>query len=83
VTGKAPATALVRLRDARGRKVTVERIEADNSVLQTKWAAGPGEMATVRVTLDAAAGGREGSARLKVYLSEPQGEVVTVPVSWR
>src|SRR5262245_44361650 len=81
-SGQTSASSLVRLRDGGGRRVVVEKIEADHPAIRTKWAAGPDAMATLRITVEAGTA-KEGLGTVKVHLSEPPGQVVSIPVSWR
>jgi Protein of unknown function (DUF1573) len=77
------ASMLLRIRDAQDRKVGVERIESDHPAIRSKWAAGPGEMATLRVGVELADGPREGKGIIKVHLREPEAQVIEIPVTWR
>ncbi len=68
---------LVQLRDARGKPVIVERVEATG--VATRWATGPGLLATLRLGYVSAKPG----GVVRVVLREPAGEVVTIPVTVR
>lgn len=70
-------TVLVQLRDAAGKPVIVERIEAPG--VTARWAAGPGTFSTLRLGCDSAKSG----GVVRVVLREPAGEVVTIPVTVR
>jgi hypothetical protein len=80
----AGGSAVVQLRGADGQPVQVEAIESDLPVLTTRWAAGPGDLATVRVGLDRAKWRGEAlTGEVRVRLREPAGEVVVIPVAVR
>ncbi len=76
------ATSLVKLRDAKDGEVTIEKAEADHAAVSCKFAAGPGSMATLRVTVDRAKANGSGVAVVRVKLSGPKAETILVPVSW-
>lgn len=81
-TGQTAASALVRLRDGSGQRVAIEKAEADHAAVRLKWASGPDAMATLRVTVEPGLS-KAGPATVKVYLSEPPGQVISIPVSWQ
>jgi hypothetical protein len=81
-TGQTSASMLLRLRDGQDRRVTVERVEADDPAIRTKWARGPGEMATLRVGVELGQAGRAGKGIVKAYLRDPEAQVIEIPVSW-
>jgi hypothetical protein len=81
-TGQTSASMLLRLRDGQDRRVTVERIEADDPTIRTKWAPGPAEMATLRVGVELGQAGRAGKGTVKVHLHEPEARIIEIPVSW-
>jgi hypothetical protein len=75
----AGGSAVVQLRAADGQPVQVEAIEASFPALTTRWAAGPGNYATVRVGLDRSKWHGEpltGEVRVRV-----KGETIAIPVS--
>jgi hypothetical protein len=81
VNGAVPSR-IVLLEDRQNEAVVVEKVEADNPALVCNWARGPGNRATLRVTVDrnkAGEGRVEGTVR--VQLAAPLGETVTVPVT--
>lgn len=80
--GQEVGSGLVRLRDADGQKVVVDRIEADHPAVTCKWAAGPGSMATVRVTIDLKEARAAGVGVVSVRLKGPTEETILIPVSW-
>ncbi len=79
----AGGSALVQLR-ADGEPVRVESVEGSVPALACRWAAGPGDRATVRVGLDRAKwDGRPLAGEVRVRLAAPAGETVIIPVSVR
>ncbi len=76
--GQTDLSALVQLR-AGGKAVAVAKAECDHPSVRVKWSEGSGPVATVRVVVAAAAAGQ---ADVRVTLAEPEGKVVTVPVTW-
>jgi hypothetical protein len=76
------ATTLLRLRDADSREVVVEKVEADHPAITCKWAAGPGQMATLRVTVDRTKANAAGLGIVTVRLKGPATETIVIPVSW-
>ena len=79
---QATSSSLVRLRDADGRAVEVDRVESDHPAISCKWAAGPGSMATVRVTVDLKEARAAGVGVVSVRLKGPAPETILIPVSW-
>jgi hypothetical protein len=64
--------------------VEVESIEPSVPALTCRWAAGPGNRATVRVGLDRAKwDGRPVNGEVRVRLKAPAGGEVVLPVSVR
>jgi len=78
---QATASALVRLRDADDREVVVEKAEADHPAVACKWAAGPGAMATLRVTVDLA-GARAAGVGVVTVRVKGASDRILIPVSW-
>jgi hypothetical protein len=76
------ASAIVRLRDAGDREVVVDKAEADHPAVTCKWAAGPGIMASLRITVDLKDARAAGVAVVTVRLKGPAAETILVPVSW-
>ena len=76
------ASALVRLRDAADGGVVIESAAADHEAVACKWAAGPGTMTTLRVTVDWAKATGPGTAVVTVNLKGPAAETIFIPVSW-
>ena len=81
-TGQPVPARMVLIRDREGQAVVVEEVRADHPGIRATWAAGPGAMATVKITLDRSqlAAGTLQSA-LHIHLRKPVPEVVTVPLS--
>ena len=80
----AGGSAVVQLRAADGAPVQVEAIEANTPALTGRWAAGPGNLATLRIALDRAHWhGETLSGEVRVRLRAPAGETVAIPVSVR
>jgi hypothetical protein len=80
--GQATASSLVRLRDPDGRAVEVEKAESDHPAISCKWAAGPGAMVTLRVTVDLADARAAGVGVVTVRVKGPAPETILIPVSW-
>ena len=85
VTLSAPAgqplpSRIVLIRDSENDKVVIDTVTADNPGLVCRWAAGPDEMATVKVQVDAAKLTTP-SGVVSVDLSRPADQVVTIPAS--
>ncbi|HVK12531.1 MAG TPA: DUF1573 domain-containing protein [Gemmataceae bacterium] len=81
--GQAEASALVQLRKPGGGELRVERVESAHPAVRAKWPATAGPVATVRVVVDREkTGGHGGRAEVRVWLADPVGESVVVPVSW-
>jgi hypothetical protein len=78
--GQPVPARVVLVRDREGQPVVVDDVRADHPAVHATWAAGPGAMATVRITLDRTqvAAGTLQSA-LHIRLQSPVSEVVTVP----
>jgi hypothetical protein len=81
-TGQATASALVRLKDAKDGEVVVESAESDHPAIACKWAAGPGTMATLRVTVDREKARAAGVGVVTVKVRGPARETLILPVSW-
>jgi hypothetical protein len=76
------ASYLVRLRDADDREVLVDKIEADSEAITTKSAAGPGNMVTLRISVDLSKVNAAGLGVVTVRLKGPTAETILIPVSW-
>jgi hypothetical protein len=82
--GQAAPSRVVLLRGGDGgEEVKVERVEADNPALHCRWAAGPGKMATLRVSVDHTQVKDTLSSAVRIYVSKPTAVVVTIPVTCR
>jgi Protein of unknown function (DUF1573) len=79
---QATASSLVRLRDADDKEVVVEKAESDHPAIACKWAAGPGAMTTLRITVDLGKAKAAGVAVVTVKLKGPAPETILIPVSW-
>jgi hypothetical protein len=78
----AGGSALVQLRAADGSPVQVATIEASEPALACRWAAGPGDRTTVRISLDRSKwDGRPFSGEVRVRLTSD--ETLNIPVSVR
>jgi len=80
--GQTTASSLVRLRDAADGEVLVDKAESDHPAIACKWAAGPGAMTTLRVTVDFDKAKAAGVAVVTVRLKGPTAESILIPVSW-
>jgi hypothetical protein len=79
VTLVAGASALVQLRDATGRAVQIESVEPSHPALTCRWAAGPGNLATLRIGLDRSNwSGGDLSAEVRV---KGNGQTLTIAVA--
>jgi hypothetical protein len=81
--GQNAASGLVRLRDPDDKPVVIEKIESDHPDIRTKWAAGPGSMATLRLGIELSDNPSSGLAAVKVHIKEPKPQVIVIPVSWQ
>ena len=64
--------------------VQVAAIDSSATALTCRWAAGPGDWATVRIGLDRGKwDGKPFKAEVRVRLKSPSGETVVIPVSAR
>jgi Protein of unknown function (DUF1573) len=79
---QSTASVLLRLRDADDREVVVDKAETDHPFVACKWAAGPGPMTTLRVTVDLKDARVAGVGLVTVRLKGPTTETILVPVSW-
>jgi hypothetical protein len=81
--GQKAASGLVRLRDPDDRTVVVEKLEVDDPALRTKWAPGPGSMATLRLGIDLPGERASGIGSVRVYVKEPKPQILVIPVVWQ
>ena len=81
VTLNAPR--FVRLRDTQDEPVSIESVKSDHSRVVCTWAAGPDNQATVKLVLAARQPGDDSTkATVRVQLSSPVREVLTIPAEW-
>jgi hypothetical protein len=78
--GQTELSTLVQLRAA-GKPLTVAKVECEHPAVRVKWSEGTGPVATVRVIVSPNTASA-GHADVRVTLSEPAGQVVTIPVAW-
>jgi len=80
----AGGSAIVQLRAADGTAVRVDTMEVGVPALSCRWAAGPGDRATVRIGLDRAKwDGHPFTSEVRLRLSAPAGESIVIPVAVR
>jgi hypothetical protein len=79
--GQTEGSALVQLRSADGKAVSIAGAESDLPGVTVKCSTGSGPVATVRITIPEAVAAREGRCTVRVRLSEPGGEIA-IPVAW-
>lgn len=83
---RAPATQaapsrIVLLEDRQNEAVAVERVEADHPALVCQWARGPGNRATLRVSVDRTkVTGQRIDATVRVQVASPVRETLSLPV---
>jgi riboflavin biosynthesis pyrimidine reductase len=79
--GQPLPSQLVLIRSADEAAVAIESAEADDPAVTCRWAAGPGNMATLRVLVDR---GKmkdpKLSATLRVVVNGPVHQTVSIPV---
>ncbi|MBI1830280.1 MAG: DUF1573 domain-containing protein [Planctomycetes bacterium] len=73
---------LVRLRSTSGKVVRIEGADSDDSAIRCSWADGPGEDATLKISVDAAKTAAD-NATVRVRLASPAGSVIAIPVVLR
>ena len=78
--GQAAPSRVVLLRGEGDDAVTVERIEVDNPALQCRWTAGPGKMATLRVSVEQSSVADVLRGTVRVHVSKPSTATVAIPV---
>jgi hypothetical protein len=71
-------SVLVQLRDTDGQPVEVASVQADGP-FTTRWASGPGGLATLRIGADRTRPTQAGSVTVK--LKSPAGQTVVIPVT--
>lgn len=79
--GQPIPSRIALLRDRDGEAVIVDRVEADDPAVQLRWAQGPGNQATVKVSVDRAnLRGDHLESAIHIHLSKPVAETLTLPV---
>jgi hypothetical protein len=79
--GAALPAQIVRLRDQGNEPVIVEHVVSDDPALACSWAAGPGTMATLKITVDRKRrSDGEWRSAVHVHIAKPVREIVTIPV---
>jgi hypothetical protein len=82
VPGQPPAAALVRLRPRGDTALVIERVQAGDAALTCTVASGPDKAATLKIQVDLAQLAEKNCrSEVRVFLREPQGEVVVIPVT--
>jgi len=74
---------IVLLNGADDQAVEVSKVDTGNPAIQCRWATGPGTMTTLKIQFDP--GKMQTPAfqgTVRVSLSKPEGEQVSIPVSW-
>ena len=75
---------LVRLRAVGDQPVRIERADADHPAIQCTWASGPGNDATLKISVNAdQRSGVTALASVRVRLTEPSARTLTIPVEMR
>jgi hypothetical protein len=75
-----PGSRVVLLRGEGEQEVIVDRIETDSAALACRWAAGPGKMATLKVSVDGAKVVETLKGTVRVHIRKPSPTTVTIPV---
>lgn len=78
--GQPAPTRSVLLRAEAEGEVVVDRIEVDNPALSCRWAAGPGKLATLRVSVDEARVTDVLRGTVRVHVSKPVATTLAIPV---
>jgi hypothetical protein len=79
LTGSIPSQ-LIRLRSSSSEPLRIDKVEADDPALVCRWAAGSDGQATVRVVVGTST--PRSASVVRVYLSSPRQEVLTIPVRY-
>jgi hypothetical protein len=80
----AGGSVLVQLRGRNQEPIQIERLETSHPALTTRWAAGPGSFATLRIGIDKSKwDGRPFSTSVTVHCLQPGGETISIPISVR
>ncbi len=78
--GQPAPSRVVLLRGAGEGEVVVDRIEVDNPALQCRWVAGPGKMATLRVSVNQGSIVDVLRGTVRVHVSKPSVATIAIPV---
>lgn len=78
--GQPAPSRVVLLRGEGEGEVVVDHIEVDNPALQCRWVAGPGKMATLRVSVDGGSVVDVLRGTVRVHVSKPSAATVAIPV---
>lgn len=82
--GASASSKLVRVRAANDQTVRIEKVEADHPGVKCTWASGPGNDATVKISIDAQqAASPHGPSNVHIRLTEPSARTMTIPVVLR
>lgn len=81
--GQNIASGLIRLRDPADQTVIVEKLEADHPAVRMKWAAGPGNMATLRLGVELTNDRSSGLGSVRVHIKDPKPQILVIPVVWQ
>jgi hypothetical protein len=80
--GQPLPSRIVLLSAADDREVKIERVESGHAAIDCRWAQGPGHRATLKIRVDhRRINGDSLISTVRVHLSQPAGETITVPVS--
>ncbi|HZT82311.1 MAG TPA: DUF1573 domain-containing protein [Gemmataceae bacterium] len=80
--GQPVPSRIIRLRDNDNQPVVVEGVTSDHPAVSCQWAGGPGNSATLRVTVDRArVPGGTLRANVRVQTAAPARETITIPVT--
>lgn len=81
--GQPAPSRIVLLRPAGEEIVEIERVETDDVAVTATWAAGPNNLATLRVKVDRSqVQGGELRSAVHVFLRKPARETVTIPLTF-
>jgi hypothetical protein len=79
--GEMTASRCVRLADRQGEKVVVQDVTADGAGIVCRWASGPENCATVRITVERERlGGKDVESTVRVRLTAPLSQTLLIPV---
>jgi uncharacterized protein DUF1573 len=82
--GQNAAARVILLRDCEDQAVLIERITADDPAIQCTWAAGPGNMATLKLRYDAEKlTQRSQRSAVHIQVNQPVAQTITIPVEIR